>query len=227
MSAKKIYLIVYNATLFLGWSAIFIGMCSVMSDGRSLLEEGEQPELFLKLYQRVETLLKISQTAAILEIIHCIVKIVPSSPVLTGFQVLSRLFVLWMVTDLVPSTQKAPGVMLYLFCWTITEIIRYSYYFLNILESVPYFLMWCRYTFFFVLYPVGVAGELITIFSSLPVVKKTGFLSLTMPNSFNFSFNYYTFLLFVIFCYVPIFPQLYCHMIAQRKKFIGSKNKDV
>ena len=226
MNAKQVYLIIYNSTLFVGWSAIFVGICSAISNvGNDGLEPKNRSEFLLKTYLKVEMLLKMSQTAALLEVFHCIVKIVPSSPVLTGFQVLSRLFVLWMVTDLFPSTQKAPGVILYLICWTITEIVRYSYYVLNILGSVPYFLMWCRYTFFFVLYPLGVAGELITIYTALPVVKKTGILSLPMPNVLNFGFSYHSFLIFVMFCYIPIFPQLYFHMVAQRKKFISSKEK--
>ena len=218
------YLIVYNFALFLSWSAIFVGMCAVALN-TELAKESSRSEFLLKIYLKVEMLLKVSQTVALLEIIHCIVKIVPSSPVLTGFQVMSRLFVLWLVTDLVPSTQKAPGVVLYLVCWTITEIVRYSYYVLNLIGSVPYIIMWCRYTFFFVLYPLGVAGELITIYYSLPVVKETGILSLPMPNLINFSFSYHIFLIFVMFCYIPIFPQLYFHMVAQRKKFIGSSAK--
>ena len=224
MDARKLYLIVYNFVLFVSWSAIFVGMCAVAFN-TELARESSRPEFLLKIYLKVETLLKISQTVALLEIIHCIVKIVPSSPVLTGCQVMSRLFVLWLVTDLVPSTQKAPGVVLYLVCWTITEIVRYSYYVLNLIGSVPYVIMWCRYTFFFVLYPLGVAGELITIYYSLSVVKETGILSLPMPNLINFGFSYHVFLIFVMICYIPFFPQLYFHMVAQRKKFIGSSAK--
>ena len=224
MDARKVYLILYNCTLFLGWSAMFVVMCSAMLYADTG-DDSNLAQFLVNMYLKVETLLKISQTAALLEILHCLVKIVPSSPVLTGFQVLSRLFVLWLVTDLVPSTQEAPGVIMYLLCWTVTEIIRYSYYVLNLVGSAPYIIMWCRYTFFFVLYPVGVAGELITIYYALGVVKETGMLSISMPNVVNFSFSYYSFLIFVMFCYIPIFPQLYCHMIAQRRKFVGKDAK--
>ena len=226
MDAKKAYLIVYNLLLLLGWFAIFVRTCSVILE-TGFTGTNSWPQIFLNVYLRVEIPLKLSQTAAVLEIFHCLVKIVSSSPTLTGFQVLSRLFILWLVTDLIPSTQKAPGVILYLVCWTVTEIIRYSYYALNIIGRAPYILTWCRYTFFFVLYPVGVAGELITIYHALDVVWETKILSFALPNVMNFSFSYYVFLVFVMFCYIPIFPQLYCHMIAQRRKFIGSKAKKV
>ena len=224
-SARNAYLIAYNAILWLGWVAILVGLGTGVLIAKQHETLSDNESIYQALYSRVELLLKISQTAAVLEILHCVVRLVPSSPVLTGFQVCSRLFVLWMITDLVPATQKSPGVVLYLICWTVTEIVRYAYYVLNIIGNVPYPLLWCRYTFFFVLYPLGVAGELMTIWKALPVVKETGALSIQMPNILNFGFSYYYFLIFVIVCYVPGFPQLYFHMIAQRKKFIGAKAK--
>jgi very-long-chain (3R)-3-hydroxyacyl-CoA dehydratase len=54
--------------------------------------------------------------------------------------------------------------------WSVTEVIRYSFYAFTLLGSVPYFLTWCRfarlfdafdltafrYTFFIIVYPIGV-----------------------------------------------------------------------
>lgn len=60
-----------------------------------------------------------------------------------------------------------------------------------------------RYTFFFVLYPMGVTGELLTIYASLPYIQKTGLYSVTLPNKYNFSFDYYTFLILVMLSYIP------------------------
>lgn len=106
----------------------------------------------------------------------------------------------------------------------------------------------CRYTFFIVLYPMGVAGELLTIYAALPYVQKTGLYSVTLPNKYNFSFDYYTFLILTMISYIPckcvflrivitcsvvsisrfelsplstVFPQLYFHMVRQRKKVLG------
>lgn len=61
----------------------------------------------------------------------------------------------------------------------------------------------CRYTFFFVLYPMGVAGELLTIYAALPYVQKTGLYSVTLPNKYNFSFDYYSFLILTMISYIP------------------------
>lgn len=70
-----------------------------------------------------------------------------------------------------------------------------SHKFLNVFQ--------CRYNFFIVLYPAGVAGELLTIYAALPYVKKTGMFSLRLPNKYNVSFDYYYFLIIVMFSYVP------------------------
>nr|CAD7417138.1 unnamed protein product [Timema cristinae] len=44
--------------------------------------------------------------------------------------------------------------------------------------------------------------------------------SLEMPNKINFTFSYHYMLLFVMFLYIPLFPQMYLHMFAQRRKIL-------
>lgn len=177
------------------------------------------------LYNSVETPLKIFQSAAILEVLHCAVGLVPSSVVITAFQVASRLFLTWAVAHSVPQVHDNAGVAGFIFAWSITEVIRYSFYAFSLLDKLPYILQWCRYTFFYFLYPIGVTGELVTIYSSLGYVSKSGLYSVSMPNRLNFSFDFHLFLMVVMFSYIPIFPQLYFHMIRQRKKVIGGKVK--
>jgi len=177
------------------------------------------------LYDSVEKPLKIFQSAAILEVLHCAVGLVPSSVVLTAFQVASRLFLTWAIAHSVPQVHDSPGVTAFVLAWSITEVIRYSFYAFSLIGSLPYCLQWCRYTFFFVLYPIGVTGELVSIYSSLRHVSRSGLYSFTMPNNLNFAFDFHLFLIAVMFSYIPIFPQLYCHMIRQRKKVIGGKTK--
>ncbi|KAJ7408606.1 Very-long-chain (3R)-3-hydroxyacyl-CoA dehydratase 1 [Willisornis vidua] len=77
-----------------------------------------------------------------------------------------------------------------------------------------------EYNFFIILYPAGVAGELLTIYAALPYVKKTGMFSLRLPNKYNVSFDYYYFLIIVMLSYVPLFPQLYFHMLRQRRRVL-------
>lgn len=63
------------------------------------------------LYEAVEQPLKLVQTAAVLEILHALTRIVSASPVTTTIQVFSRLFVLWAVVHLAPTSQTVSPVL--------------------------------------------------------------------------------------------------------------------
>nr|CAG8527922.1 3285_t:CDS:2 [Entrophospora candida] len=52
--------------------------------------------------------------------------------------------------------------------WSIAEIVRYLYYAFNLIGKQPDLLLWCRYTFFYLLYPVGAGSEAVLIFKSIP-----------------------------------------------------------
>uniref|UniRef100_A0A674PJG7 Very-long-chain (3R)-3-hydroxyacyl-CoA dehydratase n=1 Tax=Takifugu rubripes TaxID=31033 RepID=A0A674PJG7_TAKRU len=194
------YLVIYNVVMTAGWLVIAVGLV------RAYLARGS----YHGLYYSIEKPLKFFQTG-----------IVPSSVVLTGFQVLSRVFLTWAITHSVREVQSEDSVLLFVTAWTVTEIIRYSFYTFSLLNHLPYLIKWARYTFFIVLYPMGVTGELLTIYAALPYVQKTGLYSITLPNKYNFSFDYYAFLIVVMLSYIPLFPQLYFHMIRQRKKVLG------
>ncbi|KAK3744385.1 hypothetical protein QZH41_002697 [Actinostola sp. cb2023] len=62
------------------------------------------------------------------------------------------------------------------------------------------------YTFFIFLYPIGVTGELFTIYTALPHVKTSGVYSYPMPNIMNLAFNYHVFLVVVMLSYFPNYP---------------------
>uniref|UniRef100_A0A8C3HNY3 Very-long-chain (3R)-3-hydroxyacyl-CoA dehydratase n=1 Tax=Chrysemys picta bellii TaxID=8478 RepID=A0A8C3HNY3_CHRPI len=115
----------------------------------------------------------------------------------------SRIFMVWFITHSIKQIQNEESVILFLVVWTVTEITRYSFYTFNLLNHLPYFIKWARYNFFIILYPVGVAGELLTIYAALPYVKKTGIFSLRLPNKYNVSFDYYYFLIIVMASYIP------------------------
>ncbi|KAG7240337.1 hypothetical protein INR49_026908 [Caranx melampygus] len=216
------------------WLVIAVGLV------RAYLARGS----YHGLYYSIEKPLKFFQTGAILEILHCAVDkqklfifgvfakerpekllaLVADRPVLRGPDRVPghvRVFLTWAVTHSVREVQSEDSVLLFVTAWTVTEIIRYSFYTFSLLNHLPYLIKWARYTFFIVLYPMGVTGELLTIYAALPYVQKTGLYSVTLPNKYNFSFDYYTFLILVMISYIPLFPQLYFHMIRQRKKVLG------
>ncbi|KAG8508539.1 Very-long-chain (3R)-3-hydroxyacyl-CoA dehydratase 2, partial [Galemys pyrenaicus] len=123
--------------------------------------------------------------------------------------------------------QGEDSVLLFVTAWTVTEIIRYSFYTFSLLDHLPYLIKWARYTLFIVLYPMGVSGELLTIYAALPFVRQAGLYSISLPNKYNFSFDYYAFLILIMISYIPlflffpVFPQLYFHMIHQRRKVLS------
>ena len=60
-----------------------------------------------------------------------------------------------------------------------------------------------RYSFFLVLYPLGVAGETLSCYAALPYCKEKRPLDVTMPNAFNFTFNTHLVLIGIMLLYVP------------------------
>lgn len=147
-----------------------------------------------------------------------------SNPMLTFVQVFSRVFVTWAIVATFPESQICLGFPLLLLAWIITEIIRYAFYALNLIGIESSIIVWLRYTLFIVLYPMGVTGELWCTYTALTRVGKERMFSIAMPNRMNFTFDFYVFLILLMLSYIPIFPQLYFHMFAQRKKIIGGAN---
>lgn len=211
-SLARGYLVLYNTVLSLGWLVVLVQLCLHM-----VRTNGD----YAGVYRAVELPLQIFQTAAILEVVHTMIGIVPSSTVVTFVQVQSRLVGLWAVLHATPGVSDSIGPVLMITCWSLAEIVRYAFYVCSLLQSMPYIVLWCRYTFFFLLYPLGVTGELICMYVALPVVKATGQFSFRLPNIYNISFDFYTFLIFYAIMYIPVFPQLYLHMISQRGKMLG------
>lgn len=75
---------------------------------------------------------------------HAATGIVPSNVILTTFQVLSRVMLVCGVLIATPDAIYSPGLPLALFAWAVTEIIRYAFYGLNLLNAVPKLLIFLR-----------------------------------------------------------------------------------
>lgn len=213
----KYYLILYNFLQTIGW-AILLGQIVQYYTNSEINSK-------LPLYDHVKWTVILFQNAAVLEVVHAAVRLVPSSPFITATQVSSRVIVVCGVLIPTLAAKESIGLPLALLAWSITEIIRYSTYMLNLLNSVPFFLLWLRYSTFIILYPLGVTGELLCIYAAQQEVAKTGLFSIYMPNNYNVVFYYDYFLLATMLVYIPGFPQLYLHMFSQRKKLLGPQKK--
>lgn len=211
----KLYLILYNFLQTIGWSYLFYQFVEYHIDSNP--SKGS-------LYDKVRWTVIIFQNAAVLEVVHAVLRLVPSSPIITMQQVASRVIVVCGVLMATVAARNTVGFPLLLTAWSITEIIRYSNYTLNLVGMVPHFIIWLRYTTFIVLYPLGVTGELLCLYAAAQEVGETKLWTYYLPNSMNFIFSYKHLLLAIMALYVPLFPQMYMHMVNQRKKVLGSSS---
>ncbi|CUM66549.1 uncharacterized protein PRCAT00004218001 [Priceomyces carsonii] len=203
-SHPKKWLIAYNSISSSLWSIILFNTVFL---GTFL----GQPILF----DKTNKILTIVQTCAVVEIFNAAFGYVRSPLFTTIVQVFSRLLIVYGICQFLPDS-PANSHWCYItlgLSWSITEIIRYSYYALSLTGpgKVPHYLTWARYSFFLVLYPTGVSSELLMIYLSLDeATSKVG--------------AWYSLLLKIIMAtYIPGFYMLYTYMLKQRKKILGKK----
>ena len=111
-------------------------------------------------------------------------------------QVSSRLLLIWGIVNAYPAaTTHTPFYSSMLIAWSVTEVIRYSYFVLNLQGGVPGFVTWLRYNTFYVLYPLGISSEMMLIWkASGPAGKQNqmwqwglwGILGLYAPGRFGY-----------------------------------------
>ncbi|KAL4984945.1 tyrosine phosphatase-like protein [Aspergillus falconensis] len=217
------YLLFYNAANFFLWSTLTFRTIRLLLNQFILAEDRtlsaltvDIPAIFADTYS---PLLQITQTLALLEIMHSLVGLVRAPVMTTAMQVASRIFVVWGV--LYPFHggiigQDKVGEMGYLGCllaWGVTECIRYGFFVMQVnggVESVPGWWQWLRYNTFYVLYPVGISSECALAFKALGPAKV-------------FHPIYWWFVVAVLAIYVPGSYVMYTHMIRQRRKTAGKK----
>lgn len=214
--AKRVYLTIYNWTVFVGWLQVFYLAV------KTLKEYGHQD-----VYNAVEKPLILAQSAAILEIFHGLVGLVRSPITATLPQIGSRLYVTWGILLSFPEVRSHFLVSSLVISWSITEIVRYSFFGTKeAFGSAPSWLLWLRYSTFLFLYPSGIASEVGLIYTALPYIKESGKYSLTMPNKWNFGFDYFYAAFLVLGIYVPGSPHMYNYMLGQRKRALAKSKKE-
>ncbi|KAM3506147.1 hypothetical protein MY10362_002533 [Beauveria mimosiformis] len=188
------YLVLYNAVSAAAWSVVLyrtVLTCVNVGFAYTYFEVGEWTRW--------------TQTAACLEILHSLFGIVRAPVATTIMQVMSRLLLVWAITYPYPFVTQAPSYASMLFAWSVTEVIRYSYFATSLVGFQPWFLTFLRYNTFFVLYPLGIFSECSLIFITskfLPGLEK--------------------YILYAILAiYVPGSYILYTYMMKQRSKVFG------
>ncbi|OVA10810.1 Protein-tyrosine phosphatase-like [Macleaya cordata] len=218
-SLRRIYLTTYNWTVFVGWShVLYLSL-------KTLKESGHE-----NVYVAVERPLQLSQTAAVLEILHGLVGLVRSPITATLPQISSRLHVTWGILWSFPQTRKHKLVSSLVISWSFTEIIRYSFFGMKeALGFAPSWLLWLRYSTFLVLYPTGITSEIGLIYTALKYIKGSEKYCIRMPNKWNFSFDYFYAAILTLLIYFPgmdLIPHMYRYMLRQRKKALSKSKRD-
>ncbi|KAI0769733.1 tyrosine phosphatase-like protein [Trametes elegans] len=158
------------------------------------------------------------QSFAALEVLHVLLGWVRSPLVTTLIQVASRLYLVWGITYWFSETHTNPLYASMVLSWSLTEVVRYSFYAFNLLGREPAVLLWLRYTLFYVLYPTGASSEALLIYATIPS-PGLGLHSFR-PSVLAALHTYIRQALFVIWW--PGLYVMYTHMLKQRRKVFGS-----
>ncbi|CAD6239637.1 unnamed protein product [Miscanthus lutarioriparius] len=210
-AVRRLYLSVYNWVVFFGWAQVlYYAVLTLRESGHKAV------------YAAVERPLQFAQTAAVMEILHGLVGLVRSPVSATLPQIGSRLFLTWGVLWSFPETQSHLLVTTLVISWSITEIIRYSFFGMKeAFGFAPSWLLWLRYSTFMLLYPTGISSEVGLIYIALPYMKASEKYCLRMPNKWNFSYDYFYTSILALLIYVPGSPHMYRYMLSQRKKALS------
>lgn len=213
---RRLYLSVYNWTVCFGWvQVLYLVLKTLKESGHEhVYDAAERPMLF-------------AQTAAVLEILHGLLGLVRSPVSATLPQIGSRLYLVWGILYSFPETRNHILVTSLLISWSLTEIIRYSFFGLKeAFGFAPSWLLWLRYSTFLLLYPTGISSEVGLIYIALPFIKNSDKYCVRMPNKWNFSFDYFYAAIVALGIYVPGSPHMYRYMLAQRKKALSKSKRE-
>ncbi|KAH6693346.1 phosphatase-like protein [Leptodontidium sp. 2 PMI_412] len=217
MSPKNLYLLAYNSVSYLLWLYLSFKACSSIfssflhSDNSSGTNSNAK---LLSIYHNLLPTLTITQSLAVLEVLHAACGLVRASPVTTAIQVGGKNLVVWTVMrrfpHLVANVQKG-GIWGFVGCvlaWGVSEMIRYGFFVVQIVRGeAPGWMKWLRYSAFVVLYPPGFLSEAWLVYVCLTEAEDIGRL-------------YRTYLLGGLMSYLPLGYILYTHMLVQRKRVL-------
>lgn len=132
------------------------------------------------------------------------------APLLTTLmQISSRFLLVWLIAyPFSATTSHSPAYSTMLLAWSVTEVIRYSYFVFSLSGlGVPKFWAWLRYNTFLVLYPLGVSSECWLIYNAIEPAS-------ALRQEYGYA------LWTILAVYVPGIYVLFTHMLKQRRRVI-------
>lgn len=205
----RAYLVAYNCAQALGWARVLWDAIEGIRRGGSA-------------YETSRDTLVMFQLASVMEVAHAISGLTPSPAGAAAAQWAGRTHCLLCALDAVKSNRSSLASTILVLAWALTEIIRYPSYVGALVGACPSWLTWLRYTVFVPLYPLGAGAEMKLMYDAREHARRTKMFAITMPNAFNFAFDYPTFLNVLLVAYPFLFYSLYAYMFVQRRKKLGS-----
>ncbi|KAL2752871.1 hypothetical protein ACRALDRAFT_2044587 [Sodiomyces alcalophilus JCM 7366] len=197
---KTAYLILYNAVSAIAWLVV-LGRTAALYQLRG-------PDF---VWLGVGDWTRWTQTIAGMEVLHALLGVVRAPFLTTAMQVASRYLLVWGIVYPFPWLARSPFYTSMLLAWSITEVIRYSFFAFTLSGIQAKWLVWLRYNTFFVLYPIGILSECAMIYAGAEPARQYGELA-----------PYVNYAILAI--YIPGSYVMYTHMMKQRRKVMrGAK----
>lgn len=217
-------LFIYSKVAWLSTYYLFQSICFALILGeliRGLYIDGIRA--YLKAYDNVAGKLLTCQIAAFMEILHPIIginKVGLRAPILN---VCIRNFILFILIVPVKYFHTFPFTFILFFAWSLHEFIRFPHNLLMLHRMNHWILTWIRYSYWLLVYPVGIVASAIIVYISIGIADKKNRMVYSLPNMLNFSFSLSTFLKIFFFCFGPGCAYFLKHMWILRRRKIGRR----
>ncbi|XP_046839306.1 very-long-chain (3R)-3-hydroxyacyl-CoA dehydratase 3-like [Xenia sp. Carnegie-2017] len=145
------------------------------------------------IYDSVSDLLATCQIVSFLEFINAAFKLVHTGFFAPLSQSVGRFFVLFLAITPHEELQKSVLVVVLFLTWSLSENVRYPFYFFQTIGYCPKWLLWLRYTAWIPLYPLGLIMEGILIYQAANLfdVSKRWSLSLKLAGNIIIPFSFF------------------------------------
>ncbi|KAF2846406.1 PTPLA-domain-containing protein [Plenodomus tracheiphilus IPT5] len=198
---RTLYLTTFNTLFSTLWFSILVNALSH--------SQSTKQDLFIATEAQIRWL----QTATLIEIIHSATGLIKSPTSTTFIQVTTRVIQVWLIWYTFPaSTAASSAYYALVLAWSVADGVRYAYLALNMHGVAPGWLVWVRYTMFYILYPIGIGAEWWLFYQAIEPAQK---ISGVIPPIFYF----------LLALYVPGAYKMYSYMIKQRRKTLGGKQR--
>lgn len=180
-------------------------------------------------WKDVEPSLKIVQTIAVMEILHSLFGIVRSPVGVVFGQVSSRIWTLWAIMNVAPPARTCVFCALACTSWGLVEVPRYLFYALNLVDAIPDWLFWLRYSLFAILYPTGISGEVGCMYYAYQYLTQQASSSELVAYTFQIPglpvppITLSQIIVAIMILYVPGSPYMFMNMVNNRKREFKKK----